>query len=163
ADAAFHFVNIVSAGKHKRDPVAMLHPRITRLPDPVIRAEDVQQLRPEPFRRMTSTHLFAAIRVEVVRLPVEFSRLGCRCVVLPQDEHRIRILFKSREKRQGRPGFVDRDGRRTRGVDGDTLYGGGYLTSRNTYAIFDGVFESFEVIEGVLSELVVLRAGVLSV
>src|SRR5690606_4615488 len=163
ADAAFHFVNVVSPGKHKRDPVAMLHPRIARLPDIFIRAKDAQQLRPKPLGRINATHIFEVISVEVFCVPVDFGGLGRGSVVFPQDEHGVWILFKSREKRQGRPGFVDRDRRRTRGVDGDTLYGGGYLTSRNTYAIFDGVFESFEVIEGVLSELVVLRAGVLSV
>src|SRR5690606_9194674 len=100
---------------------------------------------------------------EVRGVAVDFGRFGGGGVVFPQHEHRIRIFGKLWIQRQRSSGFVDSHGRGAGGIYGNALNVLCYRGAGLLHAIANGSFQALEVIERVLSELILVGPAVFSV
>ena len=120
ASAPPHRRQVRAAGQHRRHPVAVLQDRAGRLRDCRVLPQDVERLRPEPFRRVDPAH----VPGEVGAAPtpgeaVDLLRLRHRGVVLPEKEHRVRVLLEAGPERERPTPLVGEDRARAGGVHRD--------------------------------------------
>src|SRR6185312_10590179 len=73
-------------------------------------------------------------------------------VVFPQYEEGVRVLFEFGQQAEGGAGGVYGDGCRAGGIDGDRPDGAGRGRAGFLETGSDGIFESFDIVEGMLSE-----------
>src|SRR6185437_2803760 len=153
-DAAAHLFHVVAAGEQEGDPVAMFDPGMAGLSNLLVHAKDVQQFGPEPFRGIDPADELKIIDVEAFGMGIDLRSFFYCGVVFPQYEKGIRVLFEFGKQAEGCAGGVYGYWCRAGGIDGDRpdglrCGGAGFLE-----AGFDGIFESFDVVEGMLSESV---------
>ena len=155
ATAALDPGQIVGPGQDGGNPVAVLEDGHRRPRDGGARGEDVEDLGPEPLRRVDA----ALEPGEVDATPgareiVDPRRLRDRGVVLPEDEHRVGIFRKRRGERERDALAVGEDGRGPGGVDGDPAHLGGHVASGRGQCLFERGLHALEVVERMLAEAV---------
>ncbi len=152
-DASFDLVGVAAAGKQERDPVAVLHPTETGFRYRLILPEDAKQLRPEPFRGINTPHIFQVIGFAAAIVFVDGFRFVHRRMVFPKHEHGVGIVLESREQRERRTGGIHRYRSGTGGVDGNGPDSRPHLGSHLVEAGPDAGFQSLNIVQGVLPEL----------
>src|SRR5690554_148611 len=93
--AALHYIRIFSTGKYSWNPVADLYPRIGRFAHLGVYPQDMEYLRPEPFGRINSTFILSIVYpTPSLSQMVDLICLLYGSMILPQDKHRVGVLFK---------------------------------------------------------------------
>ena len=160
AARAFQGFRICISSKNGRNPVAMFHPRICSTKNAGIFANHMQQLGPEPFRRINTTFEFGKVDRPFSCQLINFIGFFNTCMVFPEHKHGIRVFFESGSQRERCAFFVNSDWCRASGVDGNTHYVFGHACRSFFQRFNNGEFHSFEIIFRVLAKLVVGRIAV---
>jgi hypothetical protein len=101
-----------ATSQQRRHPVAQLDPAAGGFAHRRIGTADVQDLGPEPLARIDATGVAGVIgEAAAVREPVQRLGLLDGGVVLPEHEHRVRVVGELRKQRQHAALGVDRRGR----------------------------------------------------
>ena len=110
--AALDILNAIHAGQHSRQPFAAFDgaPGLPRQGGRS--AQDMQDLGPEPFRAIAAAFVFRIIDGRDAAGTVDFFRLRKGGMVLPQDEHGIRIFREFGQQGEGRAAPVSQARRR---------------------------------------------------
>ncbi len=93
---------VTRAGEHRRNPVAMLEDGDRGLRHRGVGLENVNRFGPEPLRRIDPADVFRVVHpAPRPREVIQALGLGDGGVVLPENEHGVRVLGERRAERQG--------------------------------------------------------------
>jgi hypothetical protein len=115
----------------------------------------MEQLGPEPFRRIDAADELQVVGREGGGMGVDGVGLFDGGVVFPQHEKGVGIVAEFGQQSQRGTRLVHGYGGRSGGIDGDGCYVAGCGGAGLSEAAADGLFESFDIIEGMLAEPVV--------
>src|ERR1700760_4422839 len=106
AHAPFHLLYMPAARQKERDPVAMLHPGITRLSNAFVNSKNMQQLGPKPLRRIDAPDELQIVDREIQRMRIDLRGFSHGSMILPENEQGIGVLLKSRQQSQRSAAFI---------------------------------------------------------
>ena len=148
--AAGHGQRIGFAGQDRGDPVAVFDPAECGVPHARIGVHDMQDLAPEPFAGIDAAGELAVVgTVPVRRRGVDLFRFPDAGVILPEHEHRFRVVRELRQHRQRDPFGGDRADRGPGGVDADP---GDARRIDRAQHFLQHRFHAFEIIQRMLAE-----------
>jgi len=159
ATAPLPAAKLARAGQHGRDPVAVLDEGDRGRGHRGIGREDVHRLRPEPLRRVDAAHVPRVVHAAPgAREPGQALGLGDRGVVLPEDEHRVRVVGEPVAESERAAQAIGQHRGRARRVDGDPAHARGDAGPRLGERLAERRLHALEVVERMLA--VAIRDGV---
>ena len=147
-------VGIGHTGQQSGNPVTMLDNGVGCPGDFGTGPHAVQGLRPKPFAAVDPAFVHRIIQIQGLAEGIDFVCLLHGGMVLPQDEHGIRILSELRLERQRNTGPVRKDRGRSRRIKGDAHNLGGDSGRAGAKRLPHRRFERFQIIQRMLAPLV---------
>ena len=146
------------ARQQRAHPVAVLDPRIGGVRHRRIGFQDMQHFGPGPLRRVDAARIERIIRIGLFGRRIDLSGFGDGRVVLPQDEHRVRLPGKTRGQRQRRSLRIGQNGRGTGRIERQGANFTRHLRRNRGESLPDGLFKGLGIIQRMLA--VTLAAGI---
>ena len=158
--AADYITGLGHTCEHSRKPLAIFHYRICLGSHLRILAKHVDCLCPEPFGRIDATLILRVVYIVFLAFHIDLCSFLYSSMVLPEDEHRIRIVLEFRKHSKRSSCLVGESRSRSCRIESDSHHICSNIRSTFAECLLYAGFQDFQIVLRVLTPLVGLRNAV---
>ena len=160
--AADYILGLGHTCEHSRKPFAVFHDGICFFSHLRVFAKDMYSLSPEPFCRIYSSLILRVINVVFLAFHIDLGGFLYSRMVLPEDEHSVRIFLEFRKHCQRRTGLVCESRSRACGIESNSDHIVSYFRSTFSQCLLYACLQYFQIVFRMLTPLIGFRDTVKS-
>ena len=160
--AADYILGLGHTCEHRRKPLAIFHDRICLCRHFRSLTKHMDGLCPEPLGRIYTSLILRVVDVVLLTFDIDFCSLLYSRMILPEDEHRIRILLEFREHCKRCSGLIGESRSRASGIESDSDHIGSDLRGTFSQCLLYACLQYFQIVFRMLTPLIGFRDTVKS-